>query len=100
MRTGHLPATARTPARARERLEVVGGEMEVVMKGLTDFPVVLCKPDGERQWCFRCPYCKRYHYHSAGGGLRQPHCTGEHRHGTPFADGYVLRLDPKYELAS
>jgi hypothetical protein len=74
-------------------------------KPLTDdgYPVMLCEPVRPRlkgnvwQWRFRCPHCGVFHYHGAMPGHRVRHC---HRPNSPYErTGYVLRLDPKFQVA-
>lgn len=58
-----------------------------------NIPTMLCKPHGKDQWKFKCPYCKRNHYHgSARGGHRVAHCMDPK---SPFyVTGYYIKLDP------
>lgn len=52
------------------------------------FPVVLC--DMERgQLVFYCPWCHRKHRHGPTPGHRCSHC---HAEGSPFSNGYILKL--------
>jgi hypothetical protein len=61
--------------------------------------VFLCEASPcERQWHFRCPYCRKDHYHGAGEGHRNAHCYDE----TPVSKtGYyvVLRSEQRLDVA-
>ena len=54
-------------------------------------PTFDCTIDFAGLWVFWCPYCRRRHTHSPGGGHRFPHCAPWH----PETDrGYFIRLAP------
>lgn len=56
---------------------------------MTETPVVLAVDDGSGGLKFKCPYCKCWHWHSAGEGPRVAHCFAAK---SPFrSSGYILK---------
>lgn len=60
-------------------------------EGEENFPIIYVKPIARKEGGgvkFRCPHCKRTHYHSAGEGHRLAHCGED----SPFYEsGYILK---------
>jgi len=62
-----------------------------------NMPVIRCTEDMSMKgghvvgWKFKCPFCKKNHYHSVGEGQRVAHCTSNTSHYK--TTGYYLKLE-------
>ena len=66
------------------------------------YPVVLCEPVGcadTARWRFKCPHCRKYHYHGAKPGHRVAHCMSKEGKAA-WPEGYEIQLDAAFCLSN